>query len=174
MSADLLGLSQVDFITIETVGPPGQRTFYLQAQQGDLLVSLIIEKEHAAALALGIHQLLEQLGGLPEHGTVPSDMALREPLNPLFRVTSLGLGHDPEKDAVVIVARAVETDDDDGPEIHFWCTRGQAYALAEHSIGVIASGRPRCPLCQEPLEPEDEPHVCIRGNGHKWLFYLDE
>ena len=44
---ELIELSEVDFITIDTIGPPGQRTFYLQAAQGNTLITLIIEKEHA-------------------------------------------------------------------------------------------------------------------------------
>ena len=59
-------LDPVTFITVGTIGPPGQRTFYLQAAQGNRVVSLIIEKEHAAALALSIQRLLDSMG--PEHG----------------------------------------------------------------------------------------------------------
>ena len=106
MSPQFLTLSQVDFITVGTVGEPGQRTFYLQAAQGDLLISLLIEKEHAAALSIGIHRLLDQLGDLSHFLTFPVDMELREPIRPLFRVAKLGLGYDEERDALVIVAQA--------------------------------------------------------------------
>jgi uncharacterized repeat protein (TIGR03847 family) len=176
MSPQLLALSQVDFITIGTVGPPGQRTFYLQAAQGDLLVSLVIEKEQAMALSMGIHRLLEQLGGLSADADFPSELELREPINPLFRVVELGLGYDEEMDALVIVARAVASDEDEdeeSPEVHLWGERAQMFALAEHASVVVAAGRPRCPLCNEPLAP-DERHICIRGNGKRWLYRLDE
>jgi len=59
-------LDPVTFITVGTIGPPGERTFYLQAAQGSRVVSLIIEKEHAAALAVSIQRLLDSMG--PEHG----------------------------------------------------------------------------------------------------------
>ncbi len=173
MPPEFLGLSRVDFITVGTIGPPGQRTFYLQAGQGDLVVSLIIEKEHAAALSLGIHQFLEQLGGVPEEEPIPTEMELREPVQPLFRVGSLGLGYEPQQDALVLVARARVQEGEEAPEIHFWCSRAQMYALAEHAAEVVAAGRPQCPLCGEPLEP-GERHVCVRGNGRKWLFRIEE
>lgn len=59
-------LDPVTFITVGTIGPPGQRTFYLQAAQRKRVVSLIIEKEHAAALVMSIQRLLDAMG--PEHG----------------------------------------------------------------------------------------------------------
>lgn len=169
VAPEFLGLSHVDFITVGSVGPPGHRTFYLQAGQGDLVVSLIIEKEHAAALSLGVHQLLEQLGGLPQGTRLPTDLDLRQPLEPMFRVGSLGLGYEPDEDVLILVARALVAEGEKAPEVHFWCSRAQMYALAEHAAEVVAAGRPRCPLCDEPLEPHER-HVCVRGNGRKWLF----
>jgi len=176
MSPQFLGLSHVDFITVGAIGPPGERIFYLQAAQGDLVVSLLIEKEQAAALSLGIQQLLDRLGGVPEEEPIPTDLELRQPVRPLFRVASLGLGYDPEVDALVIVARASVAGEGEGreaPEIHFWATRAQMFALAERSADVVRAGRPRCPLCQEPLQP-GERHVCTRGNGRRHLYRLDE
>jgi len=171
MAPEFIGLGHVDFITVGTKGPPGERTFYLQAAQGDLVISLLIEKEQAAALSLSIHQLLAELGGVPEGEVLPTDLDLREPVRPLFRVASLGLGYDAVKDAILIVARAlmVEVAEEvEAPEVHFWGTRAQMFALAERAAEVVTAGRPRCPLCHEPLEP-GEAHVCSRGNGRKRL-----
>ncbi|MBN1178717.1 MAG: DUF3090 family protein [Anaerolineae bacterium] len=175
-SPQFLALSQVDFITIGALGEPGQRTFFLQAAQGDLLISLVIEKEHAAALSIGIQQLIHQLGGLPEGTLLPTHLDLRQPLRPLFRVSKMGLGYDVERDAVVIVSQALATGEADAadlPEVHFWVSRAQAMALADQAAAVVAAGRPHCALCQEVLVPGTE-HVCVRGNGHKWLYRFDE
>ncbi len=172
--SEFMGLGRVDFVTVGTVGEPGQRVFYLQAGQGDMVISLIIEREHAIALSVGIYQLLEQIGGIPTEDVLGADdMELRAPVRPLFRVGSLGLGYDPERDAMVIVARVEAPKGGPAPEIHLWCTRAQAYALAEQAALVVAAGRPRCPLCDEPLNP-DERHICIRSNGRKWLFRLGD
>jgi uncharacterized repeat protein (TIGR03847 family) len=177
MSPQFMALSQVDFITVGTVGPAGSRTFYLQAAQGDLVVSLIIEKEHAAALSLGIHQLIDQLGGISDAALLPADMELRRPIQPLFRVADLGLGYDEERDAIVIVAHALEPErdsDEDYPEVHLWASRELMFALSKRAAEVVAAGRPRCPLCNEPLTP-GERHVCVRGNGHdKWVYRLED
>jgi len=176
MGPQFIGLGQVDFITVGAKGPPGQRVFYLQAAQGDLVISLVIQKEQAAALALGIHQLLVELGGVSEDETIPTDLDLREPVRPLFRVGSLSLGYDEEKDVLLIVARAVfaHADEDwEAPEVHLWGTRAQMFALAERAAEEVAAGRPRCPLCDEPLEPGKR-HICTRGNGRKRLYPRSE
>ena len=177
MSTQFLALSQVSFITVGAEGVPGQRTFFLQAAQGDLLVSLVIEKQQVLALSLGISRLLEKLGGISGDALFPTDLDLRQPVRPLFRVSNLGLGYDPERDALVIVARALVMAEDEeyeeAPEVHFWAARAQMFALAERAAEVVAAGRPRCPLCDEPLTP-GERHVCVRGNGRKRLDRLDE
>jgi hypothetical protein len=48
----------------------------------------------------------------------------------------------------------------------FVASRAQARAMAEHALGVVASGRPRCRLCGLPVN-EGETHVCPSMNGHR-------
>ena len=43
-------LNPVDFITVGTIGPKGQRIFHLQGGKDKQLVSLIIEKEQIDTL----------------------------------------------------------------------------------------------------------------------------
>ena len=50
-------LPSVDRITVGTVGEPGNRTFYLQAREDSLVVSLKVEKGQVAALAQRIGEL---------------------------------------------------------------------------------------------------------------------
>lgn len=170
----LYDLNPVTHITIGTVGPPGQRTFFLQASQGETLVSLIIEKEQARALALGIQQFLLQLEERGLHqptgevSITEEDLELREPLVPEFRVGQLGLGYDEEQDLLVVVAQALpEADELESEEFvpvaRFWATREQMRVLSEHALKVVAAGRPICPLCGEPINPEG--HFCPRRNG---------
>ncbi len=56
-----IDLNPVDFITVGTVGPKGQRVFHLQAGKDEQIVSLIIEKEQAWALSEAIRELVEDL-----------------------------------------------------------------------------------------------------------------
>lgn len=165
---ELIELSKVDFVTIDTIGPPGKRVFYLQAAQDDLLVTLIIEKEHAAALSIAIQGLLLQLGETKE---LPVYVAseLVQPVRPLFRVGRLGLGYDETDDMVVITAEELVTEGDrQGARVNIWGTRAQMAALARKAAIVVASGRPLCPLCHEPLNP-GERHVCTKGNGRRGI-----
>ena len=67
-----------DLFTAGTVGPIGQRVFYLQARQGDVLLTLKTEKEQVGALAEYLAELLEKLGG-PTSGVAPSP-ELAEPI----------------------------------------------------------------------------------------------
>ena len=51
----------VDHFTTGTVGPAGQRTFYLQVGRGIEYISMICEKEQMRALGEGLLSLLDQI-----------------------------------------------------------------------------------------------------------------
>jgi uncharacterized repeat protein (TIGR03847 family) len=169
---ELIELGQTDFVTIDTIGPPGQRTFYLQAAQGDMVVTVIIEKEHAAALSIAVNEVLAQMD---EIGEVPDPVTLNllQPVEALFRVGKLGLGYDQEKQMFVVVAEELVEEGQEGVKVHIWASRGQMAGLARKATAAIAAGRPVCPLCHEVINPGEE-HVCVRGNGRKHLYRLDE
>jgi uncharacterized repeat protein (TIGR03847 family) len=146
-------LNPVDFITVGTVGPKGQRVFHLQAGKEEQVVSMIIEKEQAWALSEAIRELVEDLDRrYPEE--VPSvledtNMELREPLEPLFRVAQMGLGYDEERNMIVLVAQElVIIDEDVDPEsiepgiVRMWSSRAQMRALSAHSTATVQAGRP--------------------------------
>lgn len=169
---EVIELGRADFITIDALGPPGQRTFYLQAAQGDLVVTVIIEKEHAAALAVAINEVLAQGGEL---GEVPDPAVLNliQPVHPLFRVGKLGLGYDQEGRTFIVVAEELVEEGQRGVKVHIWASRDQMAGLARKAAAVVAAGRPVCPLCHEVINSGEE-HVCVRGNGRKYLYRLDE
>jgi uncharacterized repeat protein (TIGR03847 family) len=171
-SSELIELSRADFITIDTIGLPGQRTFILQAAQGDTLIALIIEKMHAAALSIAIMNLLKKLGGMEEEPEL-AGLDLIQPVDPLFRVGQLGLGYDEEKDMLVIVAEELTAEEEQlGAKARIWASRDQMAVMARKAAVVVAAGRPTCPLCGEPINPGEE-HVCLRGNGRKRLYEPD-
>ena len=147
-------LNPVDFITVGTVGPKGQRVFHLQAAKGDQLVSLIIEKEQAWALSEAIRELIDDLDARypeenPTSGVIGADMELREPVDPMFRVAQMGLGYDDDRNLIVLVAQElVATNEDTDPEsvepgiVRMWCSRGQMRALSGQAQTTVQSGRP--------------------------------
>jgi uncharacterized repeat protein (TIGR03847 family) len=164
-------LNPVDRVTVDTIGPPGQRAFYFQASQGTQVVTLMLEKEQAHALAAGLQQLLDHLEvEQPEdqgqvEAILVTQMNLQHPVEPEFRIGQIGIGFDESSSYVVIIA--YELASEEGQDIgvaRFWVTREQARALAQYSLEVVEAGRPTCPLCGEPEDPEG--HFCPRGNGH--------
>jgi uncharacterized repeat protein (TIGR03847 family) len=111
----------VDFITIDTIGSPGQRVFHLQAGQGDRLLTLIMEKEQALALADSIDTILDEIKQkfdktTPEKRGRASDLELHEPILPRFRIAQLGLGYDSENDRLILLANELSGDEEDAGE----------------------------------------------------------
>jgi len=171
MSRNIADYNPVSRIAIDAVGPPGQRVFLLQASQGSSMITLKLEKEQARALAASITELLEDLdekyprtqSKLEE--PLSSDLMLQEPMEPTFVVGQIGLGYERGQDMVVLVVQEIQTDEQqDLATARFWATRPQMEALSDHTLEVVEQGRPICPLCNSPMDPEG--HFCPRSNGH--------
>jgi uncharacterized repeat protein (TIGR03847 family) len=172
------------------VGQPGQRFFYLQATKGSQVVSVGLEKAQVAVLAERLATLLLALkqGGLALGEEAPHDGAteLEEPVIEQFRVGTLTLGWDTDREKVVIEAREFSEDDDDseddedadeeepglvasdltdGPDlVRVQLEPHAALAFASGALAVVQAGRPPCPQCGAPLEPTG--HFCPRRNGY--------
>jgi uncharacterized repeat protein (TIGR03847 family) len=163
-------LNPVSRLTIGTVGPPGQRTFYLQGSQGSQTVSLIIEKEQAIMLTNSFESLIGELAEkYPREASDPQepvwrDMRLREPIEPLFRVGNMGLGYDEESDRVVLVAYEQVDEEEEPNVVSFWTARDQITALTKHTNEVVKAGRPICGNCGRPIDADG--HFCPQRNGH--------
>jgi uncharacterized repeat protein (TIGR03847 family) len=155
-------IPEVDTLTTGTVGPPGQRVFYLQARRGDQVVSLRLEKTQVAALVTYLGTLLEDL---PTPGDLPTDLDLVEPVVAEWVVGSLGVSYDEDADRVLVVAEEMVEEGEEAARVRITATREQIAALARHGADVVEAGRPPCPLCGQPLDPEG--HMCIRLNGHR-------
>ena len=174
MPAQELDLDPVDFLTIDAIGKPGQRVFYLQARGAEQTATFILEKVQVQSLALGVEQFLnelhERLPDLPlESGQFDEDqMRILPPVDPWFRVGELGLAYDSDRDRVGLVVREVMTEESDPEESNsarLWCTREQLLAATHWGLEVVNRGRPICPYCGQPMEPEG--HFCPKRNGHK-------
>ncbi len=166
-----------------TVGQPGDRTFYLQASGGGRTVSVALEKVQVQVLADRLEELLEEVrrrgaGEVPRvaprelEDTAPLDAPVEEE----FRVGTMGLAWDGEVDRVVVEALGPQeaegeeveplADAEEGPDaLRVRLTAEMARAFVTRAQRVVAAGRPPCPLCQLPLDPEG--HVCPRQNGHR-------
>jgi uncharacterized repeat protein (TIGR03847 family) len=158
----------VDRITLDAVGEPGERTFYVQAQSGPLIVTLLVEKEQVRLLA---EALLQLLGTLPETDEGPAPdaeaLSLEGPLEPEWRVGEMAIEYEEANGGVEILITEIESEEDTeiGARARFMVSRAQARAMALHALEVVAAGRPRCQFCGYPLEPEG--HICPAMNGHR-------
>ena len=151
--SDSFSFDSAEIFTVGTLGPKGQRVFYLQCRSESELVSLKLEKQQVAALAEYLDRVLDEL---PEAivGEPPTDLDLREPVVEAWTVGALGVAYDGDDDRVVVLAEEL-TEDDDAlvASARFSVTREQVLALVERARDLVAAGRPPCPYCARPLEP---------------------
>ncbi len=167
-------LLPVNHITIDAIGPKGQRVFYIQGIKDDQTITLITEKFQVQSLAVGVEQFLAEIAEkYPDIPDASADfdadaMRIDPPVDPVFRLADIGLGYNAEDDLVVLVIHELlpeDTDDEPGI-VRLWCTRPQLRALGHWGVEVANRGRPICPQCGQPEEPEG--HFCVKKNGgHK-------
>jgi uncharacterized repeat protein (TIGR03847 family) len=155
-----------------TVGPPGSRVFYLQASEASNVVSLRLEKQQVAALAEYLAGILADLPAADE--ITIGDTELVEPVIAEWVVGSLAVAYEESEDRVLIVAEelVVENEDDEPSsaldtapaKARFHVTRAQVAYFVRHAVEVVMAGRPACPLCGRPMDPDR--HICPKSNGH--------
>jgi len=162
-----------DHITADAIGSPGQRVFYLQAYQDNRTITVLIEKAQLQSLAIGVEQFLSQISqqnpDLEEASGdfVEEHMRIHPPVDPLFRAGEIGLAYDKERDRVIVFTKELLTEEDEpdsAAQIRFWASRSQIRKLARWGADVTSRGRPICPQCGQPMEPEG--HFCPKKNGH--------
>src|SRR4051794_11343332 len=91
-----------------TVGPAGQRAFYLQASAGPLVVTVGVEKQQVSILADRVNDVLDQLAPAAavepgEPGGVPEDTdPLQTPFDEDWHVQTLSLAWDEDAQRLVI------------------------------------------------------------------------
>lgn len=173
-------------VVLGSIGPPGQRVFYLQARQDDVLISLKLEKHQVAFLTGGLREVLADLAATSPDSTDEVAQELEEPLQEEWAVGALELAYDPAGDRIVLVAAEAgeldEAEEDDEPDAsplplpngseegpaggvaRMSITRQQAATMIEEGKRLLRAGRPPCPLCGFPLT---EDHSCPKTNGHR-------
>jgi len=171
-----------------TVGPPGQRTFFLQARSGARITSVSVEKQQVAALSERIDQLLDEVMASDTTQSVIPAVAplgledsdpLEQPIDEEFRAGTMTLSWDPDDERVVIevfpyTEAAVVSPDQLDEELtepepdEVFLVRidaGSARAFVKRAAQVLEAGRPSCPFCGNPIDPDG--HLCVRANGFR-------
>ncbi len=166
----VLEFDRPDRCVIGTVGSPGNRLFLLQVTQGSRLAAVAIEKQQAHLLGVRVGEVLEQLSHLgypvPPPG-LPSDMGpLDAPVKADFRAAAIGMAWDSGQECLVL---ELFSDDfaqgDDGTLLQVRLTPAMAREFSSRAAVIVASGRPACPACAQPLDPGG--HICPRANGYR-------
>lgn len=173
-----------------TVGEPGQRTFFLQAREGARLVSISLEKQQVQVLAERLDEMLDEVMNSTSDGpeiVVPGvaplgledNAPLEQPIEEEFRAGTMTLSWDNDTQRVVVeiypfTEAAVVAPDQVGEDLEepepdeIFLVRlpaGAARAFVQRAERVIEAGRPDCPFCGSPMDPEG--HLCVRANGFK-------
>jgi uncharacterized repeat protein (TIGR03847 family) len=157
----------VTHITAGALGEPGHRTFYIQAEHGLDRITLLCEKEQVLALAEAIEEMLTNLAkefSIERKEDIMIDevaMIIKEPVEPLFRVGSMGLGYDADRDRILLVAQELipEGEERDPLEVRFFATREQMQILENYSRTVVEKGR-------SPEQRALQAEAFFRRNGH--------
>jgi uncharacterized repeat protein (TIGR03847 family) len=173
MSSQRWSFDQPDRFIVGTIGAPGEREFYFQIRQKNLLVSLATEKSQAAALAERITTIIREIKkSAPLNAVNPAptdDQPLELPLDSEFVVGAIGIAFDPSLLEIEISFRAEDADEvddvDAGPIVEVHLDLSMALAFAQRTMALVNAGRPLCPFCISPIDPKG--HLCPRANGYR-------
>ena len=173
MTSQQWSFDQPDRFIVGTIGAPGEREFYFQIRQKNILVSLATEKSQAAALAERITTIIREIkksAPLSVINPAPTDdQPLELPLDSEFAVGAIGIAFDPSLLEIEISFRAEDADDteDEGtsPVVEIHLDLSMAQAFAQRTMALVAAGRPLCPFCISPIDPRG--HLCPRANGYR-------
>jgi uncharacterized repeat protein (TIGR03847 family) len=171
-----------------TVGPPGSRTFFLQARTGPRVTSVVLEKQQVSVLAERIDELLDELLRSTEgESTIPAmppvaledNGPLEQPIVEEFRAGTMTLSWDATDERVVVevfpfseegvVEPGTPEEEVEEPEpeevLVVRLPAGLARAFTKRAQVVVSAGREPCPFCGSPLDPTGPP--CPRAHGFR-------
>jgi len=174
-------MGRADWIGVEALGVPGQRTFRLLVAASGNNAQLWIEKEQLQALVEAIARMLAEIDmergqtvrptKEPEPNIKPADFPPTPEIE-LF-VGQLGMRYDAQRDIVALEAYDRNSPEEEIPVLRCLLDREQIEKLQQNGTEVISGGRPRCPLCGTPLSNTGMPHFCPPTNGHQKLTAED-
>jgi uncharacterized repeat protein (TIGR03847 family) len=163
---------------VSAIGEPGQREFFLQVKSDGNLNTVAIDKGQVIALAERFEQLIRELrrGKLAtaqelSAPAVQDDAPLELPIESDFTVGIISISW--EREYVIVNLQAASeteellTDDlDFGPDLIIANLKiNQVKAFCQRANIVVNAGRPACPFCSLPVDPQG--HLCPRANGYR-------
>ena len=184
MSRRVYTFDSPDRFVAGTVGEPGGRTFFLQAKKGGEVVSVVLEKTQVAVLAQQLDALLDILADRGvESVPAEADPARRPTTRRSASRSSRRSGSAPwrwpgtatrsgrdrgGRDARgrrIVDPTTPRPSDPDGPDlVRIRIDGPTARSFVDRATRLVAAGRPLCPRCGEPLDPQG--HICTRPNAY--------
>jgi uncharacterized repeat protein (TIGR03847 family) len=145
------------------IGEPGHRVFYLQAFAEGTEMAVKIEKQQAAALAEHLLKLLADLPVTGETDVTPAEALPPEDLAWIVGSISIGVDRSDNR-IVVLLEEFVDPDesDEEPNRLRVHLTPDQVRAYASQVEVLLATSRPLCRLCEQPIDPDG--HACPRLN----------
>ncbi len=131
-------------LTAGFLGQPGERTFYIQVEDDNQRLDVLAEKGQVAGIGELLEQLLSRIDDQPDTDWDRDAMAIREPVEPRWRVGELALGMDPDRGRFVLDLTEFDAErpEDELQTARIWLTKEQARRLAAHAAESIGQGRP--------------------------------
>ena len=148
----------------QAIGQPGQRRFRLMVKSAGESAALWMEKQQLQGIGEWLAEVIKKEDEA-NPGT-PVDVE-PEPFGAIYdievQVVQIGLGFDEDRKLFAVQAFDVQSTAAE-PALQCHVSLGQSRVLVRTIERVIAGGRPICPLCGSPIEPEG--HMCPKSNGH--------
>ncbi|GIU84101.1 MAG: hypothetical protein KatS3mg008_0876 [Acidimicrobiales bacterium] len=146
-----------------TVGPPGRRLFLVQIVTLADALTVKFEKIQLAALARHLERLLGDLPPPDPDECRRARSGLIRPARPAWVAGEIGLAWDQRRDRFLIsLEEEAPEGDPTAQHVTLAITRAQATAFVQRTAELLAAGRPLCPLCGDPVDPDG--HMCPRSN----------
>ena len=149
-------------VALGAIGEPGNRVFVIQIRTTLDALTLKLEKTQVAGLVRYIALIL---GDLDKLGHLPKASPVVPPLEPLFVVGEIAVAYSEPEDSVTLTLTELTEEEEGASKVTVRITKELAGTLAIQGTELIEAGRPTCPLCGFPIEPEG--HPCPRTNGSR-------
>ena len=154
--------SDVDGFACGTVGPKGQRIFFLQIREGTVEASLKMEKQQVAALAKFLGEMLGDIRRKQEPSPVdpprdaPEEATFQEPSGPDWVVGTIGAAYEETNRRIILwIEELTEEGEDEAASARIALRPAQVAGFVRQAKALVAAGRPPCPYCGAPLNHDD-------------------
>ena len=162
--------NSVDRFVAGTVGQPGERAFFIQARKGARLTTVSLEKAQLSALTQRLEIVLNDLRkadfSLRITALPIDDGPLEVPIESEFEIGAISLSWDQSATTMNIELFELTTEDSEAEaSLRVQLDISMCDAFIKRSKSLIHAGRPSCPLCGLPIDPQA--HLCPRANGYR-------